>query len=166
MVAHPSVTDFQEKLAVNLAEIALVQYSRTKPSEAFASIRKSIEILQWLADSQPDQPRFRGELGRSWNVLGHLHDEIRDNAHAITAFTRAIAEQERAVAAFPVWDEYKTQLCVELENLGEQYVDLGKVEEGLPHYRRAIGIRESLVAAHPGRTKGARVRSGGQALAR
>ena len=149
VTAHPSVTDFQENLGVNLAEIAQVQYRAGQTPEAFASIRKSIDTLQKLADSQPDQPRFRAELGRSWNVLGYLHDEIRDNAQATTDFTRAIAEQERAVAAFPGADEYQNQLCVELENLGEQHVDLGSVADGLPHYRRAIGIRESIATAHP-----------------
>ena len=82
-------------------------------------------------------------------MLGYLHDETRDNAQAIWEFERAIAEQERAVAAFPGAEDYQNQLCVELDNLGEQYVHLGRVEEGLPHYRRAIGIRESLAAAHP-----------------
>ena len=54
------------------------------------------------------------------------------------------------------WTEYKNQLCVELENLGEQYVNLGSVDEGLPHYRRAIGIRESTRRRPPGQTSGSR----------
>ena len=37
-----------------------------------------------------------------------------------------------------------------LQTLGEQYVDLGRVDEGLPRYRRAVEIRRRLLAGHPG----------------
>ena len=62
---------------------------------------------------------------------------------------RAVAEQSRAVAASPDVDEYKIELSNQLDNLGEQYVDLGKVAEGLVHYREEISRRRELVAAQP-----------------
>jgi tetratricopeptide (TPR) repeat protein len=69
---------------------------------------------------------------------------------AIPAFERAVAEQERAVSAAKDVNEYKVFLTVHLENLGEEYVDLGRVDEGLRHYLRALGIRQELHRAHPG----------------
>ena len=148
--AHPSVTDFQEKLGLVLTEIAPLQHATRRDSEAFTSIRRSIEVLDRLVKSQPDQPRFHGDLGRSWNTLGLLLDEARDNAQAIPAFTRAIADQELALRGFPDDFSYKEQLYIELENLGEQYIDLGKIADGLPYYRRAIELRAELADTHAG----------------
>ncbi len=147
---HPSVTDFQTKLGLTLAETASVQHRLHQDSLAYASIQKSIEVLERLVKSHRDQPRFRYELGRSWNILGYLHDEERDNTRAIPEFRRAIAEQERAVALSPDAVEYKEELSLELENLGEQFVDQGKVADGLPHYIRAADTRADLIAAHTG----------------
>ncbi len=48
--------------------------------EAFPAIRRSIEILEGLVASQPDQPRYHAMLGRAFWILGFLHDEDDDNA--------------------------------------------------------------------------------------
>jgi serine/threonine protein kinase len=148
--AHPSVTDFQEKLAVSLTEIAPLQHDAGQTDKALASIQKSIEILEKLIRDQSDQPRFHHELGRSCNILGYLYDVAKDNARAIPAFTRAVDELQEALRASPEVEEYQIELCRVLDNFGEQYVDLGNVEPGLAHYRGMIEIREKLAAAHPG----------------
>src|SRR5205814_1433908 len=98
--------------------------------------------------SQPDQSRYHSDLGRSYNILGYLHDEARDNGAAIPAFQRAVVEQGRAVSASPDVDEYKDELSSELDNLGEQFVDLGQVADALPHYRRALDLRRELLRTH------------------
>ena len=36
-----------------------------------------------------------------------------------------------------------------LDNLGEQYIDLGRMAEGLPYYERALRINRELSKAHP-----------------
>ena len=56
------------------------------------------------------------------------------------AFQRARDEAERAVANSPESDFFKRYLADGLWNLGEQYVDLGRVDDGLPLYRRAVTI--------------------------
>jgi len=98
---------------------------------------------------QPDQPRYRSDLARSWNILGYLQDEARENQAAIPAFERAVNEQVRVVAASPDVNHYKEELCNQLGNLGEQYVDLGNVGDALPHYTREIEIWRELLAARP-----------------
>ncbi len=40
-------------------------------------------------------------------------------------------------------------LGIQLDNLGEQYVDLGQVDRALPYYRQGIQVRRQLFAAHP-----------------
>src|SRR5204863_2888597 len=46
-------------------------------------------------------------------------------------------------------NEYKVYLCNHLENLGEQFVDLGQVAGAWPHYEEAIRIRTELHSTHP-----------------
>ena len=58
-------------------------------------------------------------------------------------------EQERAIAQSPDDNEYKLWYVTALDNLGEQYVDLGQVDRGLPYYRREIEIRRQLYTARP-----------------
>jgi tetratricopeptide (TPR) repeat protein len=82
-------------------------------------------------------------------MLGYLHDEFRDNRQALPVFERARVEEERAVADSPETESYKTSLVDILLNLGEQFVDLGRAEEGLPHYRRGVEISRKILAAHP-----------------
>ena len=144
------MTQFQEHLGKNLGETALRQHGAGQVSKAFTSIRKSIDVLDKLVQSQPDQPRYHSDLGRSWNILGYFHDKDRDNGLAINAFEHAVKEQSSAVTASPDVDSYKVELCSQLDNLGEQYVALGKVGDALPHYRRGIEIWRRLVAGHQG----------------
>ena len=148
--AHPSVSDYRERLAVGLTEIAHTRHQVGRTEEAFATSRKSIEILERLVASQPDQPRYRAELGRARTVLGYLHDELRDNVRALPLLEKALVEEDRAVAAAPESDEYRSTLVVILENLGEQYADLGRADDSLPSFRRAVQERQKLLDARPG----------------
>jgi eukaryotic-like serine/threonine-protein kinase len=149
VAAHPSVTKFQQNLGENYEVIADLQHRAHQYDKAFTSLELSIAILEKLVHSHPDQARHHGSLGRAKNALGCLHDELRQNLQAIPAFEGAVKEQERASAKSPDDDTYKILHSIQLANLGEQYVDLGQVDRGLPYYRRGIQIRRQLLMAHP-----------------
>lgn len=85
----------------------------------------------------------------SWNFLGHLYDEARNNSDAIRPFNQAIIEQRLAVSKSNDAEEYRKYLCNHLEDLGEQSVDLGRVEEGLPLYEECSSIAESSARPIP-----------------
>ncbi len=55
-----------------------------------------------------------------------------------------MAEQQLAVDKAKEVDEYRGYLANHLDNLGEQFVDLGRVAEGLPLYRRSLQIFRDL----------------------
>ena len=112
---------------------------------------KSIDVLEKLVRSQPDQSRFRAELGRSWNILGFLHDEARENDQALPAFEHAVKEADRPWTNRPEVDQYKFNSIYILDNLGEQYVDLGRAADGLPYYRRAIALAAGAARRPSGR---------------
>jgi serine/threonine-protein kinase len=148
--AHPSVNDYRDNLAVSLAEVVPFWHEAGRDDEAFAAIRRSVELLEALVDSQPEQPKYHAELGRSLHILGYLYDEGRDNTRALRELERARSEEDRAVTDAPETELYKLYLVDILWNLGEQYVDLGRVPEGLPHYRRAVELSRKNLAAHRG----------------
>jgi eukaryotic-like serine/threonine-protein kinase len=153
MDAHPSVTQFQQQLGKNLAEIAVLQHDAHHDVDASASIKRSIAILERLVGAHADQARYHHDLGRSWNIQGYFLDEARQNRPAIPAFERAVAEHLLAITQAPDVNLYKVELCSDLDNLGEQYVDLGKVAEALPVYRRQIAMWRELLANRPGDRK-------------
>ncbi len=147
--ANPSVNDFREKVAVSLTEIAPIRHELGRNAQAYAAIRKAIDIFNGLIATLSSQPRYRAELGRALNILGYLYDEDRDNAHALPVLQHAREEAERAVAASPESDLYKNFVSNVLWNLGEQYVDLNRVDEGLPIYLQCVEVSRKIYAAHP-----------------
>jgi serine/threonine-protein kinase len=148
--AHPSVTDYQEQLGKNLAELAVIEHRAHHDEEAFASIKRSLDVLEKLVASHPDRPGFLHDLGRSLNIQGYFLDEVEDHAQAIPIFDRAIKVQSRAVVLSPKVDEFKFELSSQLDNRGEQEVDLGRVSDALPFYEREVALVRELLAARPG----------------
>ncbi len=150
LVVATSANSFQENLAASVAEISVLQIQSGRVEQGFASIRRSIDFFERLVAVQPDKPRYHGQLGRSLNILGYLYDEaLQDNVRALPVFERARDEVERGVAGVPDSDLYKFELIEILQNLGEQYADMGTPDAGLQHYRRAVLIRRQLMAARP-----------------
>ena len=146
---HPSVTDFQEKLGVSYREVAELQRKAHQDVKALDSSQKSVAILENLVRSQPDRALFQSELSLSCNVVGLIHDDARRNHEAVPCFERAVKEGEIAIAKAREVDWNRRNLCYFLDNLGEAYVDLGRLTDGLPYYERALRISRELSVAHP-----------------
>jgi tetratricopeptide (TPR) repeat protein len=153
VAAHPSVTPFQENLGTTYCEVAWRQHTAGQDEKAIATVSKSLAILEKLVKSEPDQAGYHADLGRSWNVLGCLRDELNDNDHAIPAFEKAIAEQKIAMIRSPADNAYKAFLSNHLENLAEQYIDLGRVDDGVRYSLEATEFRRQLHSSHPERTE-------------
>jgi serine/threonine protein kinase len=149
MEDHRSVTRFQEQFGKNLGELALLEHKLGQDEKADITIKKSIDVLENLVRSQPDQPVYHHDLGRSWNIRGFLQDEARNNQPATESLNRALTEERRAVEKAPDVDLYKIELSTILDNLGEQYIDLGQVPTGLPYYRDRIALWRRLHADRP-----------------
>jgi serine/threonine protein kinase/tetratricopeptide (TPR) repeat protein len=147
--SNPSVHAYRENLAVSLTVVAHLHHELGRDADAFSALEKSVQLLKALISSQPDQPSYHAELGRALHILGFLYDEGRDNRRAMEALEQARIEEERAVTYAPEIEQYRLYLADILWNLGEQSVDLGQVDAGLPHYRTAVEIRRKVLLAHP-----------------
>ena len=56
-----------------------------------------------------------------------MYDHARNNTEALAAFEQAVAEQQLAVDKANEIDDYRGYLANHLDNLGEQFVELGRV---------------------------------------
>jgi serine/threonine-protein kinase len=146
---HATVTRFREKLGDSCREIAELQHRAHQEEKALASANRSVEVYRELVQAQPETASFHSDLALSLNCLGFLCDEGRNNENAIRAFKGAIEEQQVAISKSHSAPEYQVYLCYHFDNLGEQYVDLGRPAEGLLHYRQALEIRRELRREHP-----------------
>ena len=164
VAAHPSVTSYQENLGKSYCEVALRQHVAGQDEKAFASLSKSLTILGKLVDSEPAQARYHAELARSWNSMGFVRDELRQNEQAIPDLEKAVAEVKAAIVGSPDDNAHKVDLSWYLENLGEQYVDLGRVDAGLAYYLEARNLRRQLHASHPEKDQYAEIAGDGLAV--
>ena len=81
-------------------------------------------------------------------MLGYLLDEARENQQAIKAFRQAVTEQQLAIEKSKGVEAYQVLLCNHLENLGEQYLDLGQVADALPDYSKLVQLFGKIADAH------------------
>jgi eukaryotic-like serine/threonine-protein kinase len=146
--SHPSVSAFRENLASSYREVAIEEQRAGQKKIAMENLHKAVDVFEKLIRSEPEQARYHAGLGRTLNAIGWIHDEIRENRLAISEFEQAVKEQQDAIARSPHDNEYKLYLCNHLENLGEQYLDLGSVSDAWPYYIRAIEIRRKLNGDH------------------
>ena len=132
-------------------EIAELDRTAHQNDKALAASPEGASIsLAALVRSQPDSASYQGDLGRSWNYLGVIHDDARNHDGAIRAFQNAVRRaSKRPSRKTDSADLYRWYLANHLENLGEQYFDLGRPAEGLPYYNEALKIRRELSQANP-----------------
>jgi serine/threonine-protein kinase len=147
--AHPSVTEYHENLGKSYLDFGTQLHGAHQGQQALEYAHKSLEIFRELVRSHSDEGRYLSELALSWNLLGVLRDDQRQNLLAIWPFTHAVKEQERAVQISKDVDEYKSNLGYHLENLGEEYVILGDYKEGLKSCLEALERRDKLYKTHP-----------------
>ena len=147
--AHPSVNVYKENLAASYLEVGIAQHQAGQDNAtASATLQKGVAILERLIAGTPEQARYHAGLGRTLNALGYCSTS-RAITSAIPEFRKAIKEQELAIARSPDDNEYKLYLCNHLENLGEQYADLGRASDGLAYYERALDMRRRIYHDRP-----------------
>jgi serine/threonine-protein kinase len=147
--AHPSVVEYRAKVGISYRELSEVQRQLRQDAKAFESVERSIDTFQGLVRTQPRNAAYHNALGLSFNQLGLLYDETRKNTEALAIFEHAVAEQQFAIEHGSDAEYGRFNLPTFLDNLAEEYVDLGRVAEGLPIYRRSLKILGDLGAALP-----------------
>ena len=149
MNLHPSVTSYRADLGRVYMRTADAERQLRHATEALARLKKAEEILDQLVKTAPDNLDYRFDQAWATNLEGVIHDDARRNDMARPLFEKTVQQKRENVRRSNGIDLYNVDLCVGLENLGETYVDLGQVTQGLPYYKEAIDLREKLLKAHP-----------------
>ncbi len=147
--SHSSVTGYQVNLGSAYYSMAWAQYRLGHHSDAHVAVDLDLAIFDRLSKAKPNNLDYEIEKASALNLKGVIYDDERQNALARATFKEVVQLRRSILERSKGIDDRKLELCNGLENLGETYVDGGKVREGLKLYREALGLRQELNAAHP-----------------
>src|SRR5688572_9816478 len=116
---------------------------------------RALEYLNGLAAESADAPTLSAELARAYQKLAEVLGDAReanlgDRAGALASYRKALALQERLVAAQPLDLRLQADLARTLRGVGDVHVMLRDFPAGIESHRRSLSIAEKLARANPG----------------
>jgi tetratricopeptide (TPR) repeat protein len=120
-----------------------------KPSEAEAEARKSLALLQKLADDNPADIGVRRDLGNSHNTLGRKLLQPGKSTKAEAEFRAAVAILRKVVDDDPKVLMHREFLAAALMSLGCAHLKLGRPAEALDDNEQAFTLLEQLIKEDP-----------------
>ena len=156
LVARPTSTaEDRRQLARYLNNLGILQ-SGSDPKAAESTFLRAAEIQAGLEAESVNNASFLSQRARTWNNLANLKVELRKLDEAETAFAFARSEYQKLAADFPGVPDYRRELAMALNNLGQLLIELrrsGKEaaskEAPADLFRRAIQDQRQLAAAYP-----------------
>jgi tetratricopeptide (TPR) repeat protein len=143
---NPSVTVYQESLAVGYINIGIGQNDTGHPAEALESFRRARAIGERLARDHPTAHRYQNALGVTLLNMSEIemgHGRWRE---AQQLLEQAIGHQRTALAVMPHYPSYQ-------QIFGRSVLDLVSVHQALNQPTEAVRLtREwaALVGGNPG----------------
>jgi tetratricopeptide (TPR) repeat protein len=121
-----------------------------RPREAEQAFRQALRLREKLAAASPDKPDYRHTLGVTLGNLALLLMSQRGDGKEVRQLAkRAVEEDEAAHKLDPRHPRYRSSLCTGLGTLAMQLGGSGEVGEAVKLLRRAVDVREKLVADWP-----------------
>ena len=117
--------------------------------------KRALEYLDGLAAESADDPTLSAELARAYQKLAEVLGDAReanlgDRGGALASYRKALALQERLVAAQPLDRRLQADLARTLRGVGDVHVMLRDFPAGIDSHRRSLSIAEKLARANPG----------------
>ncbi len=117
--------------------------------------KRALEYLDSLAGESADDPTLSAELARAYQKVADVQGDAREAnlgnvAGALASYRKALALQERLVAARPADRSLQGDLARTIRGLGDAQLMMRDVPAALDSYRRTLSIAEKLAAAVPG----------------
>ena len=117
--------------------------------------KRALEYLDSLVGESADDPTLSAELARAYQKVADVQGDAREAnlgnvAGALASYRKALALQERLVAARPADRSLQRDLARTIRGLGDAQLMMRDVPAALDSYRRALSIAEKLAAAVPG----------------
>jgi tetratricopeptide (TPR) repeat protein len=98
---QPKVAGYRAWRAIALQARGEVRVAQDRPSEARKDLDASRDLLEGLVKEFPDQPSYRGDLGRTYAGLGRLARQAGDKDGAAAWYGKAADALRRAVEQAP-----------------------------------------------------------------
>jgi serine/threonine-protein kinase len=120
--------------------------------EALAAHRKALALRRELAAAERADVEARLDVGRSLEKVAGLLNAMGDKAGALAALEgeRDLAER---LEAEHLTDAVRSALAQSHNSIGVVHYDMGKPEEALTAYRKALAIWQKLAEANPAVTE-------------
>jgi serine/threonine protein kinase len=110
--------------------------------------RTALDILERLAQAQPDDPAVQNELAKAEHNRGATYQNTKP-AEAEPHYDRAVAIRTALVRSHPQEERYQAELAEDHLNLGLIYHRTGRPTEAGRAYETAVGLPRPLVERHP-----------------
>ena len=120
------------------------------PEEALAAYRRSLSLVEQMADASPDDPGVKTALGKAHTRMGFSFRKMGRPAEALQSYEQARTIQEALARDHPAAARYREVLSWTYSNLGVIHLELDHPVDAIHFHRRAIAIHEELVADDPG----------------
>jgi serine/threonine protein kinase len=160
-IAHQNSRDPSVPLKTTEAyrQVASIHELLGQPEQALAAFKEALAVSLKLAGEAPRDSAYRQNVARSYASLGGVHEtSLRSGRRSELehAYAEALRIQEQLIQEFPANLDYQHDLGLTYNRLGfmRLYGDTAKggaalLEEAEWPVRRALEIRENLVAAKP-----------------
>jgi serine/threonine-protein kinase len=114
--------------------------------EATVWCKKAVQLLEPLAPGDPDFEVYRASVN---DYLGRAHWALRDLPAAQEAFRQELGLLQKLTTAHPGVGLYQDMLGRLLTILATVQMEAGQPAEALASFKRAVEVKESLVARYP-----------------
>ncbi len=117
--------------------------------DALANQLKSLDILQPIAKSQPDDTESQEDVAKALSALGSLYWKLGQPTPALDAYQKSLDIRKALTAREPANAQALRSLSTACLDMGWFHTQVGRKEQALPLCEQALSIRQSLAAADP-----------------
>jgi tetratricopeptide (TPR) repeat protein len=146
---NPTVSQYQNALALSRSGIGFVLMQIGKPAESLKSYASARAIQRTLADLHPTVTEYQSNLATSEGAIGSVLSETGKKTEARKAYESALAILQKLAEAHPTIIEYQSGLAQSQLDIGRVLWDAGKPAEALAAGESAVAIRRKLAQEHP-----------------
>jgi serine/threonine-protein kinase len=139
--------------ARSLIKIGVGLGATGKPAEGVEAIRKSLAILQELANANPTNTEFQLELASSHTNMGNQLPLIDRPVEGQDELFKALAVLQKLVDANPDNTEFQQKLVWGHYNLGTCLDNMGRPAAAVKELHQALELIQRLVAVQPAATE-------------
>jgi non-specific serine/threonine protein kinase/serine/threonine-protein kinase len=124
----------------------------TKPRELL--VKRALEYLDSLVQEGGNDLSLQHELARSYLKVGDVQGyplgaNLGDSAGALASYRKSLLLCESLVAASPRDANFRKDLLVSHERMGDTLIATGDTAKALEHHRKALEISKALSAEDP-----------------